>query len=169
MLAVGVRRYYSPQGLSLNVGDLLFEGLDMESFTPVSAALGGALIGLSAVWLMASAGRIAGISGILGGAFEASKGDKFWRLTFLAGLLIGPLLVGLFKAELLRADFPVSGPLLIIGGICVGVGTQLGNGCTSGHGVCGNARLSIRSLIATLTFMVTGIMTVFIMRHVVGG
>lgn len=99
----------------------------------------------------------------------ASKGDKIWRLTFLAGLLMGPLLVGFFKPDLLRADFPVTGPLLILGGICVGIGTQLGNGCTSGHGVCGNARLSMRSLIATLTFMATGIITVLIMRHVVGG
>lgn len=141
----------------------------MDNFTPLSATLGGALIGLSAVWLMASAGRIAGISGILGGTFTASKGDRLWRLTFMAGLLIGPLIVGFFKPGLFRADFPFTGPLLIIGGICVGIGTQLGNGCTSGHGVCGNARLSMRSLIATLTFMTTGFITVFIMRHVVGG
>lgn len=140
----------------------------MENFTPISAALGGALIGLSAVWLMASAGRIAGISGILGGTVTASKGDKLWRWTFLIGLLLGPLLIGLMKPELLKADFPVTGPLLILGGICVGIGTQLGNGCTSGHGVCGNARLSMRSLLATLTFMTTGIVTVFVLRHIVG-
>jgi len=99
----------------------------MENFTPLSASLGGALIGLSAVWLMAS------------------------------------------RPELLRADFPITGPLLIIGGICVGIGTQLGSGCTSGHGVCGNARLSLRSLLATLTFMITGILTVLIMRILGGG
>lgn len=140
----------------------------MENFTPVSAAIGGALIGLSAVWLMASAGRIAGISGILGGAITASSGDRFWRWAFLIGLLIGPILIGLLRPDLLRADFPVTGPLLIIGGICVGIGTQLGNGCTSGHGVCGNARLSMRSLLATLTFMATGVMTVFIVRIMTG-
>lgn len=81
----------------------------MENFTPVSAIIGGALIGVSAVWLMASAGRIAGISGILGGAFTAPRGDKLWRVTFLAGLLLGPLLVGFFRYDLLKADFPVTG------------------------------------------------------------
>lgn len=140
----------------------------MENFTPISAAIGGAMIGLSAVWLMASAGRIAGISGILGGAFTAGAGDKFWRWAFLAGLLIGPFCVAIFRADLLKIDFPVTGPLLILGGVCVGIGTQLGNGCTSGHGVCGNARLSIRSFLATLTFMATGGITVFIVRHVLG-
>lgn len=140
----------------------------MENFTPISAALGGAMIGLSAVWLMASAGRIAGISGILGGGLTASKGDKLWRWTFLLGLFVGPLLVGLLKPSTLQVNFPTSGPLLIVAAILVGIGTQLGNGCTSGHGVCGNARLSIRSLLATLTFMATGVLTVFILR-VMGG
>lgn len=125
----------------------------MENFTPISAALGGAMIGLSAVWLMASAGRIAGISGILGGALNAPKTDKLWRWTFLLGLVLGPLLVGLFKPSTLQVSFPTTVPLLIVAAILVGIGTQLGNGCTSGHGVCGNARLSIRSLIATLTFI----------------
>ncbi|MGJ8564613.1 MAG: YeeE/YedE family protein [Alphaproteobacteria bacterium] len=141
----------------------------MENFTPLSAAIGGAMIGLSAVWLMASAGRVAGISGILGGAVTASSGDKLWRWTFLLGLLLGPLCIGLAKPELVKAEFPVTGPLLILGGICVGLGTQLGSGCTSGHGVCGNARLSMRSLLATITFMATGIATVFILRQVTGG
>jgi len=136
----------------------------MENFTPISAAIGGAMIGLSAVWLMASAGRIAGISGILGGSLNAAKGDKLWRWTFLAGLIIAPVIVGLFKESLLEVTFPTTGPLLIIAAVLVGVGTQLGNGCTSGHGVCGNARLSIRSLLATLTFMATGVFTVFILR-----
>lgn len=140
----------------------------MENFTPISALIGGAMIGLSAVWLMASAGRIAGISGIMGGAFTAAKGDRFWRWAFLLGLLAGPLCVSLARPDLLRAEFPVTGPLLILGGICVGVGTQLGNGCTSGHGVCGNARLSMRSLLATLTFMTTGVITVLIVRLSMG-
>ena len=136
----------------------------MENFTPISAAIGGAMIGLSAVWLMASAGRIAGISGILGGSLNAGRGDKLWRWTFLAGLILSPLIVKLFKPALLMVEFPTTGPLLILAAILVGVGTQLGNGCTSGHGVCGNARLSIRSLLATLTFMTTGVLTVFILR-----
>lgn len=140
----------------------------MENFTPISAAIGGAMIGLSAVWLMASAGRIAGISGILGGTIGASAGDRFWRWTFLAGLLIAPLIVGLFEPSRLEIDFPVTGPLLVLAAVLVGVGTQLGNGCTSGHGVCGNARLSVRSLLATLTFMATGVLTVFIMRSLGG-
>lgn len=140
----------------------------MENFTPYSAAIGGAMIGLSAVWLMASAGRIAGISGILGGAFNAGKGDKTWRWTFLAGLILAPLLVGFFQPSRLEIDFPTTGPLLILAAVLVGVGTQLGNGCTSGHGVCGNARLSMRSLLATLTFMTTGIITVLIMRSLGG-
>ncbi len=140
----------------------------MTSFTPVSALVGGALIGLSAVWLMASVGRIAGISGILGGGVTAVKGDRFWRLAFFAGLLVGPFFVAAARPNLLHTEFPVQGVLLAFAGVCVGLGTQLGNGCTSGHGVCGNARLSIRSLIATLSFMATGIATVFVMRHVIG-
>lgn len=140
----------------------------MENFTPVSATLGGALIGLSAVWLMASAGRIAGISGILGGAFTAGQSDRLWRWTFLAGLFAAPLLIGLFRPDFLNINFPVSTPMIIAAGILVGFGTQLGNGCTSGHGVCGNARLSMRSILATLTFMTTGIATVFVVRHLIG-
>ena len=134
----------------------------------MSAAIGGAMIGLSAIWLMASAGRIAGISGILGGAITAKSGDKLWRWTFLLGLLMGPFLIGEIRPDLLKAEFPVTGAALILAGICVGIGTQLGNGCTSGHGVCGNARLSIRSLVATLTFMATGVLSVFIVRHLMG-
>jgi len=140
----------------------------MDNFTPVSAAIGGALIGLSAVWLMASTGRIAGISGILGASLQAEPKDRLWRWTFLAGLLIAPLISGLLRPSLLHAEFPVTGPLLIVAAILVGIGTQLGNGCTSGHGVCGNARLSMRSFLATLTFMSTGIITVFLMRTLGG-
>ncbi len=140
----------------------------MENFTPLSAAIGGALIGLSAVWLMISAGRIAGISGILGGAVKADTGDRLWRWTFLIGLFVGPVIVSFFHPDLLRAEFPTTGVMLILGGVLVGLGTQLGNGCTSGHGVCGNARLSMRSILATLTFMATGMLTVFAMRHVIG-
>lgn len=118
--------------------------------------------------LMGSAGRIAGISGILGGLFSSAKGDKGWRIAFLVGLILGPFLAALWKTEFLSVNFPVTGPLLVVGGVLVGLGTQIGGGCTSGHGVCGNARLSMRSVIATITFMTTGIVTVFILRHVVG-
>jgi uncharacterized membrane protein YedE/YeeE len=141
----------------------------MENFTPVSATIGGMLIGISAIWLMASAGRIAGISGILGGIIKGTQSDRLWRFNFLLGLMAGPFLVWLFRPQSLSTEFPTSGPILIIAAILVGLGTQIGSGCTSGHGVCGNARFSLRSLIATMSFMVTGIVTVFIFRHVIGG
>lgn len=140
----------------------------MENFLPITASLGGAMIGLAAVWLMASYGRIAGISGILGGIFEKNNNDKFWRFSFFLGLLVSPHLVSLFDVSLLNIEFPVEGPLLITAAILVGIGTQLGNGCTSGHGVCGNALLSQRSIVATLTFMITGIITVFITKLLAG-
>ena len=139
--------------------------MGMTEFTPVSATLGGILIGLSAVWLMAASGRIAGISGIVGGGLASDKGDRLWRATFVAGLLIGPILVGTIRSDFLVADFQTSGVYMILAGILVGWGTRLGNGCTSGHGVCGNARLSMRSVLATLTFMGTGILTVFTLRY----
>jgi len=141
----------------------------MENFTPLSATLGGALIGASAVVLMATIGRIAGISGIAGGLATARSPDRGWRVSFLIGLVGIPALAGFARPELFQSDFSVSLPWIILAGIIVGIGTTLGNGCTSGHGVCGNARLSIRSVIATLTFMATGIATVFVMRHVLGG
>ena len=137
----------------------------MTEFTPISATIGGILIGLSAVWLMAASGRIAGISGIVGGGLAAEKGDRLWRVTFIAGLLLGPILVGTIYPEFLNATFKTSGVYMILAGILVGWGTRVGNGCTSGHGVCGNARLSMRSILATLMFMTTGILTVFTMRY----
>lgn len=141
----------------------------MTEFTPISASIGGALIGLAAVLLMASLGRIAGIAGISGGLATADKGDRSWRVFFLFGLIGAPLALGLMKPELMQSDFTVGLPLIILAGIFVGIGTTLGNGCTSGHGVCGNARFSARSFIATLTFMAFGILTVFLVRHVWGG
>ena len=141
----------------------------MTTFTPLSASLGGVLIGLAAILLMVSLGRIAGIAGICGGLATSDKGDRSWRFFFLLGLIGAPLCLGLVKSDLIRSDFTVSWPLIVMGGILVGVGTTLGNGCTSGHGVCGNARFSARSFIATLTFMGFGILTVFLVRHVWGG
>lgn len=132
----------------------------------VQGLAGGALIGAAAVLLMAVEGRIAGITGIVGGLLPPEPAaDRSWRLAFLAGLVSGPVLVSLVVGEV-----TVGGPMVGIGGallagLCVGVGTGLGNGCTSGHGVCGLARLSPRSLAATLTFMATAGLTVFVVRH----
>jgi len=134
----------------------------MESFTPVSALIGGALIGLSAVLLMALLGRVAGISGILGGFLTPwrNPADWGWRLAFVAGLAVAPLFSGLALDERPAIAFPLEGWPLVLGGLLVGFGTRLGSGCTSGHGVCGLARLSWRSLAATATFMAAGFATV---------
>ena len=137
-------------------------------FTPLSSLLGGLLIGLASVLLMATNGRIAGISGIAGGLVSPDTKDRGWRFSFLAGLIIAPLIYGLFSAGPPEVMIPVTTPFLIIGGILVGLGTQIGSGCTSGHGVCGMSRLSPRSVTATLVFMATGMITVFLVRHVGG-
>ena len=124
------------------------------------------LIGLSAAVFVLFNGRIAGISGILGGLLEWPKGDVAWRLAFLAGLIGAPLVYGavLTLPEVrIDADFPT----LIIAGLLVGVGTRYGSGCTSGHGVCGLSRMSPRSLVATVTFMLAGFATVFVVRHLI--
>ncbi len=140
----------------------------MENFTPVSALAGGVLIGLAASILLLFNGRIAGISGIVGGLTLLPKGDIVWRALFLAGLVVGALGYRLADSG---AAIEVTGslPLLVIGGLIVGYGTRLGSGCTSGHGVCGIARLSGRSIAATLCFMVSAAATVVVARHVVGG
>lgn len=141
----------------------------MENFTPYSALLGGVLIGLAATILLWCNGRIAGISGILGGLIEASKTELFWRLAFLFGIITGAFLFHQFKPDFYqpREDFPLG--LLAFGGFLVGFGSRMGNGCTSGHAVCGIARKSVRSIVATLTFMATGFLTVYLMRHGLGG
>lgn len=136
----------------------------MGSFTPISATLGGILIGLAAVLLMYGNGRIAGISGILGGVIGDRK-QWGWRLPFLAGLILVPFGLILTNPDLRVVMFHTDKWTLLIGGVLVGLGTQLGNGCTSGHGVCGNARFSERSVVATLTFMATGIFTVFLSKY----
>lgn len=148
----------------------------MDTFTPVSALSGGVLIGLSAVILMAFNGRIAGITGILGGIMSgwltAPPQDRHWRLAFLTGLIAAPALYTVFQIAPVIVNFSEAGTvsprILVVGGLCVGFGTHLGGGCTSGHGICGNARFSVRSLVATLTFMASGMATVFIVRHVIG-
>jgi uncharacterized membrane protein YedE/YeeE len=145
----------------------------MENFTPVSSAAGGMMIGLAVVLLWLGLGRIAGISGIVGGIVSGilavRPDDIGWRAAFLAGLLAAPLLLD--AAGALPAQTPVAGStgLLILAGLLVGYGTRLGSGCTSGHGVCGLARLSPRSLVATGLFMATAAAVVFLVRHVVGG
>ncbi|WBQ10260.1 YeeE/YedE family protein [Hyphomonadaceae bacterium ML37] len=135
-------------------------------FTPVSALIGGALIGLSAIWLMAANGRIAGISGIAGGLIGPSVPDRLWRLAFVAGLIAAPLIVMLAAGPV--AVTIEAGPLtLIAAGLLVGVGTQMGSGCTSGHGVCGLSLFSPRSLVSVAVFMAAGAVTVFITRHLI--
>lgn len=140
----------------------------ITDFTPYQSLAGGVLIGLSAVMLMAFHGRIAGMTGILGGVLPPYSDDTLWRLAFLAGAIGAP---ALFVASGGTIGFavPVSNAALIVGGILVGLGVTFGSGCTSGHGVCGIARLSPRSIAATLTFMVTTGITVFVVRHVLGG
>jgi len=140
--------------------------IDLQAFSPVTALIGGALIGASAALLVLLHGRIAGISGILGGLLQKRTTDKAWRLAFVAGLIAAPLgwqLVTVLPKSQIDADWP----LLILAGLLVGIGTRYGAGCTSGHGVCGLARLSLRSLIATLSFMAAGFATVFVVRHLI--
>ena len=137
----------------------------MANFTPVSAAIGGALIGLSAVLLMLLLGRIAGISGILGGCLAADHSDLGWCLAFIGGLVLAPLAFGLAGFALPVPDLPTSWLLLIASGLLVGFGARLGGGCTSGHGICGIARVSTRSLTATAIFMGVAISVVALMRH----
>lgn len=138
----------------------------METFTPYSALLGGSLIGLSAVILLLFNGRIAGISSIMNGVFKSPRHEVIWRSVFLAGLVLGALLFRSIAPDFItpRQGYPLW--LVAIGGFLVGVGTRLGSGCTSGHGICGIANLSRRSIYATLTFMATGFITVYLIRHV---
>ncbi|HUI35763.1 MAG TPA: YeeE/YedE family protein [Stellaceae bacterium] len=137
----------------------------MENFTPLSALVGGVLIGLSASLLWLTTGRVAGISGVLGGLLGPERGDVNWRLAFLAGLMAAPLFVAAATGALPTVTIAASWPTLVLGGLLVGFGTRLGGGCTSGHGVCGVARLSPRSLLATLLFMSAGATVAIIVRH----
>ena len=141
----------------------------MESFTPLPAFIGGILIGLSATILLAVNGRIAGISGILGGMVTGRFSDAGWRLAFIGGLLAGTFVFRVVSLDAASITMQASLPSLVVAGLLVGWGTRRGSGCTSGHGVCGIARLSPRSIAATLTFMATGFATVFVVRHVIGG
>lgn len=135
------------------------------SFTPVSALVGGALIGLAATWLLVSIGRVAGVSGIVNNAVEQRDG-RGWRVAFLLGLVLAAGAWFAFNDVAPRAGFPL--PWLVIAGLLVGFGTRVGSGCTSGHGICGLARFSRRSLMAVIAFMGAGFATVYVLRHVTG-
>ena len=138
--------------------------VDWTHFTPWSSLAGGILIGLAAAMLVLLNGRIAGISGIVGGLLAARRGETAWRLAFVAGLLAAPpvmLLLGASVTPRIDAGFGT----LMVAGLLVGVGTSYGSGCTSGHGVCGLSRLSPRSLAATAAFMLAGMATVYVARH----
>ena len=144
--------------------------MEIINFTPISAFIGGSLIGLSAAILLLINGRIAGISGIVGGVIYPEKGDMDWRIVFVVGLIIGGFIyqwsglgVGVSHIQAV-----VDTPMLIIAGLLVGIGTTIGTGCTSGHGICGLARRSPRSLVATLSFMASAFVTVFIVRQLIG-
>jgi uncharacterized membrane protein YedE/YeeE len=143
--------------------------MTIENFTPITALLGGLLIGVAASLLLLLNGRIAGISGIAGGLLRAGAGDRTWRLLFLLGLVAGAGASRLVGSQPASIHIDASLPALILGGLLVGFGTQLGGGCTSGHGVCGIARLSPRSITATLVFMLSAAATVFVVRHVIPG
>lgn len=138
--------------------------IDWSAFTPWSALIGGALIGLSAALFVLLNGRIAGISGILGGLLRPQPGDVLWRVLFITGMLLAPWL-WMSAAALPPVRIDAGYPLLIVAGLIVGISTRYGAGCTSGHGVCGISRLSPRSMVATLAFMSTGFATVFLVRH----
>jgi uncharacterized membrane protein YedE/YeeE len=151
----------------------------MDWSANIQGLIGGGFIGLSAVFLMGTLGRIAGISGILASLFldKPGRGEVGWRLMFLLGLISGPVLLMLFggPGNVVGSPQAIIGapadgvPLMIVAGLLVGIGTGIGSGCTSGHGVCGIARLSQRSLVATLIFLLTAMVVVFITRHVIGG
>lgn len=141
--------------------------IDWTAFTPWTAVAGGVLIGIAAALLVLASGRIAGVSGIVAGLLRPVHGDVGWRVAFAAGMLLAPLAFAAF-ASLPALQIDAGYPMLIAGGLLVGIGTRFGSGCTSGHGVCGVARASRRSMVATLAFMLAGFVTVYLVRHVAG-
>jgi uncharacterized protein len=140
--------------------------IDGSHFTPWASLAGGLLIGTAAAMLLLLNGRVAGISGILGGLLRPQAGDTGWRVAFMLGLVAAPLLYQLV-APLPRVQIDAGTAGLVVAGLLVGMGTRYGSGCTSGHGVCGLSRLSLRSLVATAAFMVAGFVTVFVVRHLI--
>jgi hypothetical protein len=142
--------------------------IDWANFTPLLSLTGGLIIGVAASIFILVNGRVAGISGIVGGLLRSTTGDSTWRLAFVLGLVSAPLVYELF-AVLPAARIDAHWPVLVVAGLLVGLGTQYASGCTSGHGVCGVSRLSPRSLGATLVFVTTGIVTVYLVRFLLGG
>lgn len=140
----------------------------MSDFTPIPALIGGALIGLAASILLLFHGKVAGISGIFGG-LVTNAADRGFRLSFLGGLVFAGVLARVVVPSSFATTWSASLPVALVAGLLVGFGTQLGGGCTSGHGVCGISRMSKRSVVATVAFMATGFLTVFVARHVLGG
>lgn len=139
-------------------------------FTPFASFGGGLLIGTGAVILMLGLGRIFGATGILSGIFFFETRDEMaWRLAVVAGMILAPVLIFAVTGAMPALTVPVSPAMIVLGGVIVGLGTSLGSGCTSGHGVCGLSRLSVRSMVAVPTFMATAAITVFVIRHVIGG
>lgn len=138
----------------------------MEGFTPVLSTVGGVLIGLAAVALLYFNGRIAGISGIMGGVLRPQQGDTLWRAVFLAGLIGGALAILWLHPASMALRIDVSDPTVILAGFLVGLGTRIGNGCTSGHGVCGVGRLAPRSIVASAVFFASAVLTTYLIRHV---
>lgn len=136
----------------------------MENFTPWTSLLGGMLIGISASIMILMNGRIAGISGIVGSISSAHRADIPWRITFIAGVVVSPFIYALF-GDIPAINLQASHIQIVAAGLLVGLGSRLGSGCTSGHGVCGIARLSIRSIVATIVFITTGMLTVYLTRH----
>ena len=141
----------------------------MESFSPVQSLVGGIVIGIAALVLLRFYKRIAGISGIFGGLFPFSTGETLWRLFFLAGLITGGIFLSLFYSDAVNFELTYSNPSVIVAGLLVGIGSRMGNGCTSGHGICGLGRLAPRSVVAVLTFLVTGIFAAVLVQKILGG
>ena len=141
----------------------------MANFTPLSAAIGGALIGLATLTLMLLAGRVAGVAGITAGILGIGGTDRAWRIAFIAGLILAPVAAMLAGYAVPMPQMPASWAVTVAGGLLVGFGARLGSGCTSGHGICGFSRLSKRSVVATMMFVGTAMVTVALMRHVIGG
>ena len=141
--------------------------IDWNNFTPWTSLAGGLMIGIATALFLVFNGRIAGISGIVGGLLTTARGDIAWRLAFVGGLVLSPLVFSSI-APLPQVHIEAGYPVLILAGLLVGIGTRYGSGCTSGHGVCGLSRRSPRSMVATVAFMSAGFVTVYVVRHLVG-
>lgn len=143
--------------------------IDWFSFTPIPSLLGGMILGVAAAFYVLLYGRILGISGIISGLIHSQQGDRDWRVALILGLLTAPMLTALFFEIRPVIEVNADWFAVVIAGLLVGFGSHYGSGCTSGHGICGLSRLSPRSLVATLSFMGAGFLTVFVLRHVIGG